>query len=179
MIHRKLRHKLKYICSFPILLVEIWALNLAQAQEVSDLDVSTILNNRCTVCHGCYDAPCQLKLGTYEGLLRGASKTVVYDQSRLERIAPTRLFIDARQESRWRELDFFSVINNSSGPAPSIFEQVFNLKQQFDVSTSQALPADFPLDISRELNCPAPNEISGFITEQFTIWDALWNDPIK
>ena len=164
MIHRKPGHKLKYICSFSILLIEIWVLNLAQAQEVSDLDVSTILNNRCTVCHGCYDAPCQLKLGTYEGLLRGASKTVVYDQSRLERIAPSRLFIDAHQESQWRELGFFSVIN-SSGSATSIFEQILNLKQQFDVSASQALPADFPLDISRDFNCPAPNEMSGFIAE--------------
>lgn len=165
MIHRKPRHKLKHICSLSILLIEIWALNLAQAQEVSDMDVGTILNNRCTVCHGCYDAPCQLKLGTYEGLLRGASKSVVYDQSRLERIAPTRLFIDAHQESQWRELGFFSVINNSSGSAISIFEQVLNLKQQFNVSAGQALPADFPLDISRDFNCPAPNEMSGFIAE--------------
>ena len=32
-----------------------------------------ILEQRCVVCHGCYDAPCQLKLDSYEGLLRGAN----------------------------------------------------------------------------------------------------------
>lgn len=27
-------------------------------------DVRPVLERRCVVCHGCYDAPCQLKLGT-------------------------------------------------------------------------------------------------------------------
>ena len=35
-------------------------------------DVQPILEQRCVVCHGCYDAPCQLKLGAWEGIARGA-----------------------------------------------------------------------------------------------------------
>jgi hypothetical protein len=31
------------------------------------------------VSHGCYDAPCQLKLGSFEGIALGASKHKVYD----------------------------------------------------------------------------------------------------
>ena len=38
-----------------------------------------IMQNRCMVCHGCYDAPCQLKLEARAGLERGASKAPVYD----------------------------------------------------------------------------------------------------
>ena len=30
-------------------------------------DVQPIVERRCVVCHGCYDAPCQLKLGSLGG----------------------------------------------------------------------------------------------------------------
>jgi len=33
--------------------------------------IKPILENRCVVCHGCYDAPCQLKLSSPEGIDRG------------------------------------------------------------------------------------------------------------
>ena len=39
--------------------------------------VQPILERRCVVCHGCYDAPCQLKLSSHEGLKRGASPVKV------------------------------------------------------------------------------------------------------
>ncbi len=41
--------------------------------------------------HACYDAPCQLKLGSTAGLDRGATKQVVYDGARLKAVSPTRL----------------------------------------------------------------------------------------
>ena len=37
-------------------------------------EVKPIIENRCMVCHGCYDAPCQLKMEAYEGIQRGASQ---------------------------------------------------------------------------------------------------------
>ncbi len=42
-----------------------------------------LFNARCVACHSCNNAPCQLKLTSYEGLQRGASK--------IEAIHPTRL----------------------------------------------------------------------------------------
>jgi len=45
--------------------------------------VESVLDRRCVVCHACYDGPCQLKATAWEGLARGASKTPVYDASRL------------------------------------------------------------------------------------------------
>ena len=31
-------------------------------------EVQPILESRCVVCHACYDAPCQLKLSSYDGV---------------------------------------------------------------------------------------------------------------
>jgi hypothetical protein len=36
-------------------------------------DIRPLMENRCLSCHGCYDAPCQLKVDSYEGILRGGS----------------------------------------------------------------------------------------------------------
>jgi hypothetical protein len=45
------------------------------AEPVSFLnDVKPVLDSRCVVCHSCYNAACQLKLGSYEGVDRGGSK---------------------------------------------------------------------------------------------------------
>jgi len=60
-----------------------------------DEKVRPVLESRCVVCHGCYDAPCQLKLSSPEGIHRGANKTKVYNAARVTADEPTRLFIDA------------------------------------------------------------------------------------
>jgi len=74
-------------------------------------DVKPILDSRCVSCHGCYDAPCQLKLGSIEGLDRGATKQLVYDSTRLKAADPTRLFIDATDTEGWRKKGFYPVLN--------------------------------------------------------------------
>ncbi len=73
-------------------------------------DVEPILNKRCTVCHSCYNSPCQLKLSSWDGLERGASKEKIYNSSRLKTMDPSRLFIDAQSTREWREKGFYSVI---------------------------------------------------------------------
>ena len=65
-------------------------------------DVQPILERRCVLCHGCYDAPCQLKLTAWEGVARGATSNLVYDGARLLAASPTRLFEDADRASAWR-----------------------------------------------------------------------------
>ena len=53
-------------------------------------DIKPILDRRCVVCH---NAPCQLQLGSYEVLDRGATKAAVY-ATRFRAQDPTRLFMD-------------------------------------------------------------------------------------
>src|SRR3954465_1372772 len=72
--------------------------------------IRPILDSRCVVCHGCYDAPCQLKLSSFEGIARGGSKEVVYDGARISAADPTRLFIDALTTAEWRKKSFHPVL---------------------------------------------------------------------
>jgi len=82
--------------------------------------VQPVLNARCTVCHGCYDAPCQLKLTSFEGVARGASPVQVYDGARILAAQPTRLGVDATSVEAWRELGFHRVLPaDHSGEAPA------------------------------------------------------------
>jgi hypothetical protein len=78
-------------------------------------EVKPLLEKRCTVCHSCYNSPCQLKLDSYEGADRGATKKAVYDSSRLRTMDPTRLFTDATNTPEWRKKGFFSVTGSTVG----------------------------------------------------------------
>lgn len=74
--------------------------------------IQPILNNRCVICHSCYNSPCQLNLASYQGVARGANKHDIYDQDLTNATAPTRLFIDAKTSDEWQEkYAFFSVIS--------------------------------------------------------------------
>ncbi|WP_281184995.1 fatty acid cis/trans isomerase [Trichlorobacter lovleyi] len=76
-------------------------------------EVKPLLDKRCTVCHSCYNSPCQLKLDSFEGLDRGASKQAVYNGTRLHTMEPTRLFVDAQTTGQWRTKGFSSVTGST------------------------------------------------------------------
>jgi len=126
-------------------------------------DVKPILDSRCVVCHGCYDAPCQLKLGSGEGIDRGATKQIVYDISRLKAAAPTRLFIDAWDTAGWRRKDFYPVLNERRDSEDanldnSVLAKLIQLKRQNPLPDTGKLDKDFAFDISRDLQCPTVEE---------------------
>ena len=77
-------------------------------------DVEPILKKRCVVCHSCYNSPCQLKLSSWDGLERGASKEKIYNSSRLKTMDPSRLFIDAQSTREWREKGFYTVMQDET-----------------------------------------------------------------
>ncbi|MBP6715146.1 MAG: fatty acid cis/trans isomerase [Aliarcobacter sp.] len=85
-------------------------------------DIKPILDNRCVSCHSCYNSPCQLKLSSFEGLERGASKKDIY-ANRISADSPTRLFIDAVNEKQWREKGFFSMVDSLENSNESIMMQ--------------------------------------------------------
>lgn len=64
--------------------------------------IQPIFDNRCVVCHSCYNSPCQLNLTAYEGVDRGATKNLVYEPERLKAVHPTRLFEDAKSTAEWQ-----------------------------------------------------------------------------
>lgn len=127
-------------------------------------DVRTILNQRCVVCHSCYDAPCQLKLTSTEGILRGGSKTPVYHSQRLTDAPPTRLGIDAKTIAGWRALGFHSIAPGAdpSAPGTSLLEQYLKLGRQNTLPANAQLPKEVELGLDRPLACPTTSEFEAF-----------------
>jgi hypothetical protein len=126
-------------------------------------DVKPILDSRCVVCHGCYDAPCQLKLGSIEGIDRGANKNPVYDFIRFKAAEPTRLFIDAKNTQEWRKKQFFPVLNERLDEPEinlehSVLAKLLELKRVNPLPASGKLPNDYDLEFDRTLECPAIEE---------------------
>src|SRR5665647_354159 len=93
-------------------------------------EVKPLLDKRCTVCHSCYNSPCQLKIDSFEGADRGATKKAIYNSSRLKSMDPTRLFIDAQSTAEWRKKEFYSVTESSvaNGLNDSIMIQMLSHK---------------------------------------------------
>ena len=130
-------------------------------------DVAPILQQRCVVCHGCYDAPCQIKLGAWEGIARGGSKLVVYDADRLSEAAPTRLFVDAQLPSQWRDKGFFPVLNErvptpEANLAGSLLYRSLALKQQHPLPAQPVLGEAFDFSLGRANACPRVEQYDAF-----------------
>jgi len=105
-------------------------------------EVKPILDKRCTVCHSCYNSPCQLKLDSFEGTDRGATKRAIYNAGRLKTMDPTRLFIDARTTKEWREKQFVSVTESTVGDGlnDSLMIQLLSHKMKNPKSSGEYKP---------------------------------------
>lgn len=121
-------------------------------------DVKPIFDRRCVVCHGCYDAPCQLKLTSFAGIDRGASQQRVYDGSRLLAENLTRLFIDGSSTDEWRRKDFYPVLNEAAqDPATNLAGSslfgMLQLKREHPLPASGPLREGFDFSIDRAQSC--------------------------
>jgi len=136
-------------------------------------DIKPILEKRCIVCHGCYDAPCQLKLSSFEGIERGANKLRVYPLSKKPRLGyqhPTRLFIDASSSDEWRDMGFFSVTNEEKLQSvkenlqSSVLYKMLNLKAANSnlFPASGMLPEDLDVSLERKQVCSTLDEFDSF-----------------
>jgi len=123
-------------------------------------EVKPVLDRRCAVCHSCYNSPCQLKLDSFEGADRGATKRAVYNASRLKSMDPTRLFTDAQSTGQWREKEFFSVTDSkvSGGLNDSIMIQLLSHKMKNPKSEGDYRPE------ADDLTCAEnDNELGGYL----------------
>jgi hypothetical protein len=132
-----------------------------------DEEVRPILESRCVVCHGCYDAPCQLKLSSPEGIHRGASKEKVYDAARIKPADPSRLFIDAMSTAEWRQKGFATVLNEGddnprANLEGSVIYHMLRQKQLFPQAHTGMLSDDFDLGLDRAQTCPTIDEIDDY-----------------
>jgi len=140
-------------------------------------DVKPVIEQRCVVCHGCYDAPCQLKLSSIEGIERGASPEVVYQQSRLKMAQPTRLFEDAHSVSDWRELGFHPVLNEhgdtlEANREAGVMYRMLKLKEENPLPEAKLLPDSFDLSLNRKQFCAKPGTV-----DEYAQKNPLWGMP--
>jgi len=103
--------------------------------------VQKLFNARCILCHSCNNAPCQLKLTSFDGLQRGASRIEVIHPTRLQSIPPTRLGIDANSASEWHKKGFYPVADYKT----NLIVPMINQKRA-------ATPAD---TVAESRSCPA------------------------
>lgn len=126
-------------------------------------DVRPILDQRCVVCHACYDAPCQFNATSYAGITRGASPAVVYSAARLRAAEPTRLGFDALTNAEWRSKGFYPMLNERAQTAEanregSAMYQLLALKQRNPGPQGGPLTErDIDVGLDREQSC-APVE---------------------
>ncbi len=143
-------------------------------------EVKPIIDNRCVVCHACYDAPCQLKMSSVEGIDRGGSKTQVYEGTRLSAATPTRLFKDAQTTQQWRNLDFHPVLNEREQNAEANLEAglVARLLKQKELHPQQQQDQleGFDFSIYREQQCPTVEEHAAY-QEQYPDWGMPFGMP--
>lgn len=149
---------LRSLLAFTLLLASLGV----RAAAISYVDeVQPILTQKCVACHTCYDAPCQLNLGSAEGAQRGASKALVYDGTRTEAQPTTRLFYDAQGEAAWRRRDFHSVLDAQGGQA-ALLARMLELGRSQPLPTNAKLPADLDIAITRSNTCPLPGEFDDY-----------------
>ncbi len=132
--------------------------------------VRPVLERRCVVCHGCLDAPCQLKLSSHAGLTRGASTELVYDGERIHGAAPSRLFIDASTTAEWREKGFHSVLaedaqGGEENLRQSVMYQMLRLKQLHPQARTGKLSDDFDIRLNRDQVCTSRDKFDKFSTQ--------------
>ena len=139
--------------------------------------VKPIVDSRCVVCHGCYDAPCQLKMSSIEGIDRGANKDKVYNPARIHEADPTRLFVDAHSVRQWRDKGFHSVLNENSdtleaNQQASVMYRMLQLKEQNPLPDVKQLPKSFDLRLNRKQVCTRADSFDSYASKH-----PLWGMP--
>lgn len=144
-------------------------------------DIKPIFERRCITCHACYDAPCQLKLSSFEGLERGATPILLYNGARLTQEQPTRLFTDAQSCTEWRGLGFHAVLNERDQTPTANLENsmvglMLELKKEYPQPRTEMLPDIFDLDLDRKTTCAKPEEFSTY-KKKYPYWGMPYAVP--
>ncbi|WP_101758799.1 fatty acid cis/trans isomerase [Oceanicoccus sp. KOV_DT_Chl] len=144
-------------------------------------DIKPIVDRRCVVCHGCYDAPCQLKMSSFESIDRGASKEKVYNGSRLVAGNLSRLTIDAGTTRQWREDGFFPVLNEraqstTANQQASVMHRMLQLKQAHPLPETELLPDSFDLSLDRDQQCASIEDFDQF-ERDYPLWGMPYGLP--
>jgi hypothetical protein len=143
-------------------------------------EVKPIIDNRCVVCHACYDAPCQLKMSSVDGLDRGASKELIYQGTRLTASTPSRLFEDAENTQQWREMGFHPVLNEriqnpTANLEAGLIARMLMQKENHPLPVQDQLEG-FDFSVDRAQTCPTIEEYDQYLADHPT-WGMPYGLP--
>ena len=144
--------------------------------------VKPIIENRCVVCHACYDAPCQYKMSSAEGIDRGASKDKVYEGTRLLAANTTRMFIDAQSTAEWRDKGFAPVLNEriqseEANTQAGVMARMLQLKQAHPLPVQKVLNQDeWDFSLDRNQQCPTIEEMAKY-EQDYPQWGMPYGLP--
>ncbi|NOH82807.1 fatty acid cis/trans isomerase [Vibrio sp. 03-59-1] len=143
-------------------------------------EVKPILDKRCVVCHACYDAPCQLKMSSVEGIDRGASKEKIYQGTRLTASKPTRLFEDAQLTQEWRDSGFHPVLNErvqnpTANLDAGLVARLLSQKENHPLPQQVQLEG-FDFSTDRDQQCPTIEEYAQY-EQDYPTWGMPYGMP--
>ncbi|MDG3085596.1 fatty acid cis/trans isomerase [Vibrio hannami] len=143
-------------------------------------EVKPVIDNRCVVCHACYDAPCQYKMSSTQGIDRGGSKDKVYEGTRLRAVTPTRLFEDAETTEQWRDFHFHPVLNERVQSSQANLEAGLMAKMLVQ-KEAHPLPMQvqlegFDFSTSRVEQCPTLEEHAQY-EQDYPTWGMPYGMP--
>ncbi len=144
-------------------------------------DVQPLLEQRCVHCHACYDAPCQLKLTSPQGIDRGMHSELVYDGTRLLATAPKRLYLDAHNTEEWRAKGFQPVLNERRNTSEanlqaSLLFRAITQRQTQGAFHQTVLPDSYDFGLSRDQQCPTAEQYDTFAS-QYPDWGMPYGLP--
>jgi len=125
-------------------------------------EIRPIIESKCLSCHSCFDAPCQLKMESAEGLLRGAFRESIYGGARVEAMPPTRLGIDELTVPGWRERGFHSVLQSDNAQSEPLIAGMISLAKQYPFPPNSKIPDSIELGITRKNQCVSSEKFSGY-----------------
>lgn len=108
------------------------AVSTTEKAEFFETNIRPIFESRCIQCHSCYNSPCQLNLSSARGLERGMVHGYeLFNPSRLNADAPSRLGIDRKTTEGWRGFAWnvsFKPVTANTGDAKKNADESLILK---------------------------------------------------
>ncbi|MGH8492205.1 MAG: fatty acid cis/trans isomerase [Moraxellaceae bacterium] len=150
------RHLLRLLPLFALFFLSLASPGLQADTAVSyKARIQPLFEQKCVACHACNDAPCQLNLGSGEGLQRGATKIKVYDGTRTKTQTPTRLFTDAQSTVEWQKKGFSSVLSNAATEnQASLLARMIDMGHAAIPQQNSKIPANIPIGTDVSNQCP-------------------------
>jgi hypothetical protein len=142
-------------------------LTMPEEPILYDEQVRPVLEQCCVVCHGCTDAPCQLKLSSYEGITRGPARSgSIMAPACRAYLRPACLSMH-KTTAEWRSKGFHPVLAENADTLEgrleeSVLYQLLHLKQLHPQPKLGMLPDSMDTGLNRKQVCTTREQFDNY-----------------